>query len=161
MKTAICSILFATMISSADAHVQSDNVLTIAKAELGVRELGGAQSNKRIQDYFAALSANSYSDSVPWCSAFAAFVVSKAGGDISDVSLAARSWLRVGTIVDQPSPGDIVVTWRQDPASWQGHVGFYLGETETEVFLIGGNQDDQVSIAPYPKSRVLGYRRIL
>lgn len=161
MKTAICSILFATMIFSAEAQVQSDNVLTIAKAELGVRELGEAQSNERIQDYFAALSPHGYSDSVPWCSAFAAFVVSKAGGDISGVSLAARSWLQIGIIVDQPAPGDIVVIWRKDPASWQGHVGFYLGETEAEVFLIGGNQDDQVSIAPFPKSRVLGYRRVL
>jgi hypothetical protein len=46
-----------------------------------------------------------------------------------------------------------------------GHVGFYIGETETEIKVLGGNQQDpatqlfQVSEKYYPKKALLGYRQ--
>ncbi|MCB1510794.1 MAG: TIGR02594 family protein, partial [Hyphomicrobiaceae bacterium] len=39
-----------------------------------------------------------------------------------------------------------------------GHVAFLLGETGTDVILLGGNQSNRVTIAAYPKSRLLGLR---
>ena len=45
-----------------------------------------------------------------------------------------------------------------------GHVGFYLSETESEIKVLGGNQQDavtqvfQVSEKFYPKANLLGYR---
>jgi hypothetical protein len=42
-----------------------------------------------------------------------------------------------------------------------GHVGFYAGQDETTVSLLAGNQGDMVGIAAFPKSRILGIRRLL
>lgn len=45
-----------------------------------------------------------------------------------------------------------------------GHVGFYLDETENEIKVLGGNQENKetrtckVSEKHYPKTRLLGYR---
>ena len=42
-----------------------------------------------------------------------------------------------------------------------GHVAFYVGETATQIKVLGGNQSNSVSVANYPKSRLLGFRRVL
>lgn len=75
----------------------------------------------------------------------------------------ARSWLVVGQSADNnPSPGDIVVFWREKPESWKGHVGIFLGFSKDgeRVFCLGGNQGNQVSISAYPTDTVLGFRRL-
>jgi len=41
-----------------------------------------------------------------------------------------------------------------------GHVGFYGGLMGSQVLTLGGNQGDTVSIAPFPKSTLLGVRRL-
>ena len=46
----------------------------------------------------------------------------------------------------------------RDPDPTQGHVGLYLGETSTSLLLLGGNQHNAVSVAAFPKSRLLGLR---
>jgi hypothetical protein len=61
--------------------------------------------------------------------------------------------------VDKPYPGCIAVFSRGDPRSWTGHVGFYAGESGGNIQVLGGNQSNQVSIAPQAKSRLLGYRK--
>ena len=50
----------------------------------------------------------------------------------------------------------MVLSRPPDPA--QGHVGFYIGETPANLLLLGGNQHNAVSVAPFPKSRVIGLR---
>lgn len=45
---------------------------------------------------------------------------------------------------------------RAGPAA--GHVGFLVGETDGDVLLLGGNQSDAVTVAAFPKSRLLGLR---
>ena len=39
-----------------------------------------------------------------------------------------------------------------------GHVGFYVGEDGTHYHVLGGNQDDAVSIAKIAKSRLVASR---
>lgn len=95
---------------------------------------------------------------IPWCAAFVNKILEITGVQGSD-SLMARSFLTVGTRVKTPQKGDIVVLTRgKDPAS--GHVGFYMGEADGHVIVLGGNQQKSVNISHYPKYRVLGYRRI-
>ncbi len=95
---------------------------------------------------------------IPWCAAFVNKILQITGIEGSD-SLMARSFLNVGTRVKTPQKGDIVVLTRgHNPAS--GHVGFYMGEEDGYVLVLGGNQQKSVSISQYPKYRVLGYRRI-
>ncbi|MCB1713295.1 MAG: hypothetical protein KDH96_12745, partial [Candidatus Riesia sp.] len=65
-----------------------------------------------------------------------------------------------GTPVTEPKIGDIVVFWRGTRDGWQGHVAFYIREDADGIFVLGGNQSNQVCIAEYPKNQLLGYRRI-
>jgi uncharacterized protein (TIGR02594 family) len=99
---------------------------------------------------------------IPWCAAFANAVLKKAGHEGTG-SLMARSFLSYGKKTWRPSKGDIVVFKRGRSRS-SGHVGFYMGETIVHgvryILVLGGNQRKAVSVAMYPKRKVLGYRRI-
>ena len=53
--------------------------------------------------------------------------------------------------------GAVVVLNRgSDPQA--GHVGFLVGRNERALFLLGGNQDDSVSVAAFDAQRLLGLR---
>lgn len=132
--------------------------MELARAELGVSEVGGSGHNKRIVDYFAdAGHPEVKNDETAWCAGFCGAILKRAGMPNSG-SLAARSYLKYGTPVETPQVGDIVVFSRGN-STWEGHVGFYVGETDTAVKVLGGNQSNKVSIASYSKTRLLGYRR--
>lgn len=132
--------------------------LELARAELGTKEVDGPGNNPRVVNYFAAAGHEEVvQDSTAWCAAFVGAMLRKSNMP-STGSLAARSYLKYGTPVDTPEPGDIVVFSRGN-STWEGHVGFYVGETATTVKVLGGNQDNKVSIANYSKTRLLGYRR--
>lgn len=101
---------------------------------------------------------------VEWCAAFVNAILYQTGIQGTRSNL-ARSFLNWGIAVspDNIQYGDIVVFPRGD-SDWQGHVGFYAGTIfsgQTKFYLIlGGNQDDSVSIAPYPAESAIGIRRI-
>ena len=73
-------------------------------------------------------------------------------------SLTARSWLPIGRRASIPNPGDIAVLWRESPESWKGHVGFFIRDDGTNVWILGGNQSNKVCIKAYPRERVINYR---
>ena len=72
----------------------------------------------------------------------------------------ARSFMKIGTKTLVPTLGDLVILWRVAPDGWQGHVGLYIGENKTDIFILGGNQDDKVKVKGYPKWQLLEYRHI-
>lgn len=129
----------------------------IAEAELGVAEALGPADNPRIREYFAGAGhPEVMRDSVPWCAAFAGWCLAQADVQPSG-SLAARSYLRWGKPLAMPREGCIVVLRRgADPAA--GHVGFYAGEANGRVMVLGGNQGDKVSVAAFRAEDVLAYR---
>ena len=107
-------------------------------------------------------------DEVPWCSAFANYICWLARLPRSK-SLLARSWLGIGKgiFLDDAKPGDIIVLQRgtgdqpgPENTTASGHVGFYAGRQSDLIEVLGGNQSDQVKISRYPKSRLLGVRRL-
>jgi len=65
----------------------------------------------------------------------------------------ARHWLLFGREV-QPIVGAVLVFSRGSG----GHVGFAIGQNDTHLYVLGGNQSDAVSIARIAKSRLLGAR---
>ena len=102
-----------------------------------------------------------------WCAAFVNAILNKhdlpTSDLVSDNPLLARSFLKLGEEVQTPRRGDVVVFPRGN-AGWQGHVGFYVdtrvvGNKEFYVIL-GGNQDNSVSVELYEASRALSIRRI-
>jgi uncharacterized protein (TIGR02594 family) len=103
-----------------------------------------------------------------WCAAFVNAVLEESGiegsSSVSEYPLTARSFLRWGIGVKYPEAGDIVVFPRGN-SSWQGHVGFYMqtvyiGGIE-HYAILGGNQNDKVSIDFYPSSKAIAIRRYI
>ena len=93
-----------------------------------------------------------------WCAAFVNGVLG-ATGQTGTGRLNARSFLKWGRPTDTPREGDIVVLTRGNPNSWTGHVGFYAGRGKNgRIKILGGNQNNSVSIKEFPESQVLGYR---
>lgn len=138
------------------------NVLKLAFEELGTKEIPGSDDNQRIVDYASESGISGVEDDeTPWCSIFVNWVCHKLGLEKSDKPN-ARSWAGVGKEIFKPKPGDIVVFWRESPTSWKGHVAFFLGYSGdlSQVYCIGGNQGNAVSIAAYDASKVLHFQRV-
>jgi len=138
--------------------------MDIAEREKGVNELPGIANNLRVLEYLRStkdLSELAISrDETAWCSAFVNWCLKAAGYEGTQSAL-ARSWLDWGREIAEPIRGCIAVFSR---GAGYGHVGFYLSETENEIIVLGGNQQNaetkkyEVSEKHYPKSRLLGYR---
>jgi uncharacterized protein (TIGR02594 family) len=137
--------------------------LSIARGELGVHETPGPAATERVLEYHAATTLRASSDEVPWCSAFACWCMERAGFR-STRSASARSWLTWRYPLAELRPGCVVVLSRGDASLGQGHVGFFAGYSRLFVMgprrllLLGGNQGNAVSLAPYPQTRVIGMR---
>lgn len=139
-----------------------ESLLKIAFNELGIEEFSGENHNPEILKYASDTGIDGITtDEIPWCSIFVNWVAWKCGLQQSGKPN-ARSWLNVGQRVISPEPGDVVVFWREDPQSWQGHVGFFLGVSPdgTRVYCLGGNQGNRVSVSAYRTETVLSYQRL-
>jgi len=131
--------------------------MSVALAEVGVSTYPVGQSNPRVTQYHSQTNIAGYDDKASWCSSFVNWVLAQV--DITGTNSAlARSWLNWGEPLEAPISGCIVVLTREDPASWKGHVGFFLRADEENVYLLGGNQLDKVGEHFYARSSVLGYR---
>ncbi len=165
-KLALLAVASLIALSALNAPARSETISSkaydIAKSQMGVEEISGGRNNQTIVNYFKVIDGKARSDQTAWCSAFANYVMDKAGVKGSG-KVNARSWLNWGKRVTKPLRGDIVVFWRESRRSWKGHVAFYAYETKSHVYVLGGNQRSPqggaVTITAYPKSRVLGYRR--
>lgn len=96
---------------------------------------------------------------ISWCAAMLNASITASGGQGTG-KLTARSFLNWGKGVDAPEVGDVVVFKRPGGEDWQGHVGIFQGfNADGSLRILGANQGDAVSVADYPLSDVLGYRR--
>ncbi len=131
--------------------------LEAAWAEFGVREIPGKENSAEILRYFREAGDTSVeSEETPWCAAFAGAMLKRAGCEGTG-SLLARSYLDWGLSLEEPRFGAIAVLARgDDPAA--GHVGFLIGTTGEKLYLLGGNQNDAVTIAAFDAARLLGFR---
>lgn len=143
----------------------------IAQRFIGLAEGEGAVNNPAIVGMLQLDAAWAEHDSTPWCSALCNFSAWLARYERSK-SLRARSWLRVGELIEYPFavPGDVVILKRgsglqpgPDVIEAPGHVGFLdrpIGPDDTTVMVLGGNQRNRVSVAGYRRDRLLGIRRL-
>ena len=135
-------------------------IIDIALNEYGVAEIPGDVNNPEVMKYYHETGRTWVSsETTPWCDAFADWVIMKAGGKPTP-GLNARAWLKAGEVIKTPERGDVVILWRKSKDSWFGHVGFFIRENDKMIWLITGNQNNQVKISSFRKGRVLGYRRI-
>lgn len=135
----------------------SDLIYQTAKADEGVWEWAKGD-NPRVLAYYREAGVPQTRDEVPWCAAFVGAVLARCGLQGTG-SLLARSYESWGRPVrlEEAQPGDIVVLSRGQP--WQGHVAFFDQQVGDKVYLLGGNQGDQVNITAYPVARVVAVRR--
>ena len=146
------------------AHEPGPRILLEALKVYGTAEKPGPGSNPSILQWAKATGQDSVyrSDDTAWCGLTMAYVALQAGSDLPIHPLAARQWLTWGTPVDiaKPCLGDILVFWRGQRNGYQGHVAMYVGQdTAGNLWCLGGNQNDRVSIERKPRARLLGVRR--
>lgn len=129
--------------------------LTEARKYIGVKEIPGKEHHWLILSWWKAIKRGGIkSDEVPWCAAFVGAMLENVG-IISSRFESARSYMQWGAPIKNPVRGCIAVFSRKGG----GHVGFVIADDgKGRLLILGGNQSDAVSIAPFDKNRVVGYR---
>lgn len=140
------------------------DLIQVALSVYGLKETPGKADNPIIIQMAkdAGFEHDYLHDDIAWCSMFANWVAFKAGYERSK-KLNARSWLDVGEPIEEKDlqTGDAVILWRDAPAGPFGHISFYINHlSENWLNLLGGNQNNMISIGAFDKHRVLGYRRL-
>ncbi|MFS4439565.1 TIGR02594 family protein [Paracoccaceae bacterium GXU_MW_L88] len=130
---------------------------------IGVEEVIGSANNPTIMKWAEDLNIRYDGDDVPWCGLFVAAMLRSESPDapLPKLVLRARAYLDVNKVIDPSNAkiGDMVIFWRESMESGKGHVGFYMGKAKDQIFVLGGNQRDSVSIQLYSATRLLGVRR--
>lgn len=129
--------------------------LRIARADLGVAEIPGKDTAPAIRKWLIELKAWWTDDETPWCATAVAHWMRQAGEELPLHWYRARAWLDWGVPLVRATVGAVVVFAREGG----GHVGLVVGQDQRyRLLVLGGNQGDRVSIAPFPFDRVIGYR---
>lgn len=128
--------------------------------EINWKEIPGGASNPLIMECYSAVDGlgnpEMLDDSkIAWCSAYVNKKIQSHGGK-GTRSASARSWLRWSKSC-KPTIGCITVLKRGTQA-WQGHVGFLHKFDDTYVWILGGNQSNNVTISRFLRSDVLDFR---
>jgi len=128
--------------------------LVEAKKYIGLKEITGVKHEPLIIQWWKKIKRGGIkTDEVPWCAAFVGAMLENVG-IVSSRYESAKSYLAWGSRLARPAHGCIVVFER----TGGGHVGFLYGYDESgRLLILGGNQGNKVSIAPFTKDRVVGY----
>jgi uncharacterized protein (TIGR02594 family) len=129
--------------------------LTIARRDLGLAEVRGAETAPKIKQWLADLGAWWRDDETPWCGVAVGAWMKQAG------IARPKHWYRAKGWLDWGHPcgsllGAVVVFER----AGGGHVGLAVGydDATSRVYVLGGNQGNKVSILPFDVKRVIGWR---
>lgn len=138
-----------------------DDLLIEVLSHYGLSEVAGSQSNPEILDFFRELGYDWVNDdsTTSWCSAMLSYYAKKCGYEYH-TKLDARGWLKMPIKVLKPTIGDIVILWRNNPTGWEGHIGLFISWTIDRVYILGGNQNNQINISAYNRDRILGFRKL-
>jgi len=139
----------------------NEAIFSAAEGYLGLKEYPGARQNETVVGFAKAVGHGWVKDDeTPWCASFVGAVLAQLGLPHTG-KLNARSYANWGDPVAslaEAQHGDVVV-FKRPPNPAHGHVGFFAGVENGMVMVLGGNQGNKVSIAPYPASRLLAIRR--
>ncbi len=131
--------------------------LAEAWREYGQREIAGNRHNSRITSFFKELGHEKFArDETAWCAAFVGACLERSEYP-STRSLMARSYASYGNESQSENIGAVAVLSRgSNPAL--GHVGFLLGWSDDRLWLLGGNQSNAVTVAPFDRDRLVALR---
>lgn len=126
-----------------------------AAQHVGLKEIPGKEHNATLVNWLIQLNAWWRDDEVPWCGTFVAHCVKAGRLQLPSAWYRAKAWANWGTAISAPVFGCVVVFER----AGGGHVGFVMGVDKLgRLMVLGGNQGNAVTIAPFDRSRVIAYR---
>jgi uncharacterized protein (TIGR02594 family) len=127
--------------------------IALGLTDQGFHEKG---ENEGIEQFIEQAHCGRIGD--PWCAIWANAKLEQSGVT-GTRSASSQSFRKDKNFVklDGPALGALAVFWRKSPRSGLGHVGFYMGETNTQVLTLGGNESDAVRQQFEPKARLFGY----
>lgn len=121
----------------------------------------GEKNNPVILNFYKeSLNPQIKNDDVAWCAAFVNAILHECGLPQTG-KLNARSFLELGQETSEPVLGDIVILWRIAKDSVYGHVGFFVKKHDNLIYILGGNQDNEVKIKGYDEKFLLEYRTMI
>jgi uncharacterized protein (TIGR02594 family) len=132
-------------------------ILVEAVKHIGVKEIVGKQHNPTILSWAKALGLEKVytNDEIPWCGLFVAYCAHATGLDVVKHPLWALNWNKYGNLAKVAMLGDVLTFTRNGG----GHVGIYVGEDATHYHVLGGNQNNSVSVSRIAKDRLSQARR--
>lgn len=143
------------------SYLLNDDVPRIVKEFVklyGIEEYKGDDNNPIIihwaQEISEYVGIDYRADSMPWCGLVMGLVAQRAGFRPPRICVRAKEWLKFGWEAERAGVGSVLIFNR----SGGGHVGLYVGEDKYYYHVIGGNQNDKVSIARLEKRRCIGIR---
>ncbi len=129
--------------------------LTEARRYLGQRELPGAPTAPFISRWLQQLGAWWRDDETPWCGTAVAAWMLVCGFKPPAAWYRAKAWATWGDELPVPVVGAVVVFEREGG----GHVGLVAGQDQHgRLMVLGGNQGNAVTVAPFDHRRVIAYR---
>jgi uncharacterized protein (TIGR02594 family) len=129
--------------------------LLSARRHLGLTEIPGKATHPTILRWLRSLRAWWVDDETPWCGTFVAACFREVNVPLPKHWYRAKGWLEWGIPIQAPKLGAVVIFER--PGG--GHVGFIVGiDQQGRLLVLGGNQGNRVSVAPFDITRVIGYR---
>lgn len=121
----------------------------IALGEVDVAEFAGPMNNPRIAAYIRSVqSAEVQEETIDWASAFVEWSLNQVGID-GPKDHNSFAWLNWGRTLKELEVGCIALL---SPGGLR-HVGFFVSERDGMITILGGNQDNKVSVRAYPKSQ--------
>jgi uncharacterized protein (TIGR02594 family) len=139
----------------------SDRLYEHARKDLGLAEVPGPGSHPRIQRAIelAARWLDDDDSQTAWCGCLRGLWGLETGTGVPHSHYRAAAWTRWGKAVTLTAAGrgETVILTR--PGGH--HVGLFdsLSADGLSVMVLGGNQGNKVSVAPYKRSMVVGVRR--
>ncbi|MBP2831262.1 CHAP domain-containing protein [Aquimarina sp. U1-2] len=120
----------------------------IYDSQLGVREQGGANQGKQVEQYLASVG---FGPGFPWCAAFVSWCYQQANVEapksawVPSYAQKQRIIYKRGRFIKElPQPGDVFLIWYQR-LNRPAHIGFVDEWKQDWVITVEGNTNDNGS----------------
>lgn len=136
------------------------DIIKIALQEYATHEIAGPAYNARIVQYFREVGRPEWKqDEIPWCACFINWCLVQIGSPTCGRGL-AEAFSDYGTETHRPELGDIVVFDARKNSGQINHVGLFVKIVDKFIYVLGGNQSDDVNIIAVPVKEVTSFRKI-
>lgn len=143
-------------VATAPSRANEPTWLLEARKHIGQSEIPGPRHSGFVTGLWKALGQPIADDETPWCGGFVGYVLKSCGIQPVASPAWARNWAKFGKACDR-ALGAIAVFGRPGGG---GHVAFLVGVSRDgkKLYVLGGNQSNQVNIMPIDASRLIALR---